>query len=188
MPRQLEAYQLIERSLIKKYRKEIWNPFIAGVKRYELVNEGDKIAVCISGGKDSWIMANLLRHLKRISDTNFELVYLCMDPGYKDINRKKIEDNALVFIRYGRVREKIYLGDFWISTVRSTPYKANNECALKWVKFMYNVYGDKYALQYIAYRNRELDKFMAEYEEKFNRETRKVLDEMGFGKEQSQTK
>jgi len=94
MPRQLEAYQIIERSLIKKYRKEIWNPFIAGVKRYELVNEGDKIAVCISGGKDSWIMANLMRHLQRISDTNFELVYLCMDPGYKEVNRKKIEDNA----------------------------------------------------------------------------------------------
>ena len=94
MPRQLEKHQLIERSLIKKYRKEIWNPFIAGVKRYELVQEGDKIAVCISGGKDSWIMANLMRHLKRISETNFELVYLCMDPGYKDVNRKRIEDNA----------------------------------------------------------------------------------------------
>ena len=94
MPRQLEQYQIIERSLIKKYRKEIWNPFIAGVKRYELVNEGDKIAVCISGGKDSWIMANLMRHLQRISDTKFELVYLCMDPGYKEVNRKKIEDNA----------------------------------------------------------------------------------------------
>ena len=94
MPRQLEQYQIIERSLIKKYRKEIWNPFIAGVKRYELVNDGDKIAVCISGGKDSMIMANLMRHLQRISDTNFELVYLCMDPGYKEVNRKKIEDNA----------------------------------------------------------------------------------------------
>ena len=94
MPRQLEQYQIIERSLIKKYRKEIWNPFIAGVKRYELVNEGYKIAVCISGGKDSMIMANLMRHLQRISDTKFELVYLCMDPGYKDVNRKRIEDNA----------------------------------------------------------------------------------------------
>ena len=94
MPRQLKQYQIIERSLIKKYRKEIWNPFIAGVKRYELVNDGDKIAVCISGGKDSMIMANLMRHLQRISDTKFELVYLCMDPGYKDVNRKRIEDNA----------------------------------------------------------------------------------------------
>lgn len=94
MPRHLEQYQLIERSVIKKYRKEIWNPFIAGVKRYEMINDGDKIAICISGGKDSVIMANLMRHLQRISDTKFELVYLCMDPGYKDVNRKKIEDNA----------------------------------------------------------------------------------------------
>ena len=96
MPRQLEQYQLIERSLIKKYRKDIWNPFIAGVKRYEMINDGDKIAVCISGGKDSWIMANLMRHLQRISDTRFDLVYLCMDPGYKEVNRKKIEDNAML--------------------------------------------------------------------------------------------
>lgn len=94
MPRQLEQYQIIERSLIKKYRKEIWNPFIAGVKRYEMINDGDKIALCISGGKDSWIMANLMRHLKRISETKFDLVYLCMDPGYKEVNRKKIEDNG----------------------------------------------------------------------------------------------
>ena len=94
MPRELEKYQIIERSLIKKYRKEIWNPFIAGVKRYEMINDGDKIAVCISGGKDSWIMANLMRHLKRISEPKFDTVYLCMDPGYKDVNRKKIEDNA----------------------------------------------------------------------------------------------
>ena len=94
MPRQLEQYQIIERSLIKKYRKDIWNPFIAGVKRYEMINDGDKIAVCISGDKDSWIMANLMRHLKRISETKFDLVYLCMDPGYKEVNRKKIEDNG----------------------------------------------------------------------------------------------
>ncbi len=94
MPRQLEPYQLIERSLIKKYRKEIWNPFIAGVKRYEMINDGDKIAVCISGGKDSMIMANLMRHLQKISDTKFELLYLVMDPGYKEVNRKKIEENA----------------------------------------------------------------------------------------------
>ncbi len=94
MPRELEKYQLIERSLIKKYRKEIWNPFIAGVKRYELVKENDKIAVCISGGKDSMIMANLMRHLQKISDVNFELLYLVMDPGYNPKNRQRIEDNA----------------------------------------------------------------------------------------------
>lgn len=94
MPRELEKYQLIERSMIKKYRREIWNPFIAGVKRYKLVNDGDKIAVCISGGKDSMLMANLMRHLQRISDTKFELIYLLMDPGYNEKNRQRIEDNA----------------------------------------------------------------------------------------------
>ena len=94
MPRQLEPIQLIERSIIKTYRKEIWNPFIEGVKNYKLVNDGDKIAVCISGGKDSMLMAKLMQQLKRVSDTDFELVFLCMDPGYNEVNRKRIESNA----------------------------------------------------------------------------------------------
>ena len=94
MKRKLEEYQIIERSIIKTYRKEIWNPFIEGVKSYELVNEGDKIAVCISGGKDSMLMAKLMQQLQRVSETNFELVFLVMDPGYNAENRKKIEDNA----------------------------------------------------------------------------------------------
>ncbi len=94
MARELERYQLIERSIIKTYRKEIWNPFIEGVKKYELVNEGDKIAVCISGGKDSMLMAKLLQQLQRVSETAFELVFLTMDPGYNEVNRKKIESNA----------------------------------------------------------------------------------------------
>ncbi len=94
MARELEKYQLVERSIIKKYRKEIWNPFIEGVKNYRLVNEGDKIAVCISGGKDSMLMAKLMQQLQRVSETKFELVFLCMDPGYNAENRKRIEDNA----------------------------------------------------------------------------------------------
>lgn len=94
MSRQLETYQLIERSIIKKYRKTIWNPFILAVKRYELVRPGDRIAVCISGGKDSMLMAKLMQELQRHSDVPFDLVFLVMDPGYNDINRKKIESNA----------------------------------------------------------------------------------------------
>lgn len=119
MPRCLEEYQLIERSLIKKYRKEIWNPFIAGVKRYELVNDGDKIAVCISGGKDSWIMANLMRHLQKISDVKFELVYLCMDPGYRKINRQRIEKNAELM----RIELKIFGSDIFeaVNTMDGSP-------------------------------------------------------------------
>lgn len=94
MSRELEKYELVERSIIKKYRKEIWNPFIIAVKNYELIKEGDKIAVCISGGKDSMLMAKLLQELHKYSEVEFELVYLVMDPGYNEINRQKIESNA----------------------------------------------------------------------------------------------
>lgn len=94
MSRELEPCQLIERSIIKKYRETLWNPFIAAVKRYELVLSGDKIAVCISGGKDSMLMAKLMQQLQRYSEVPFELEFLVMDPGYNEINRKKIESNA----------------------------------------------------------------------------------------------
>ena len=94
MKRELEPYQMIERSIIKKYRKELWTPFIVAIKRYELVQEGDKIAVCISGGKDSMLMAKLMQELQRHSKVKFELVFLVMDPGYNEINRQKIESNA----------------------------------------------------------------------------------------------
>ena len=85
MKRDLEPYQLIERSIIKKYRKELWTPFIVAVKRYELVQAGDRIAVCISGGKDSMLMAKLMQELQRHSDVPFELVFLVMDPGYNEL-------------------------------------------------------------------------------------------------------
>lgn len=94
MNEELETYQSIEQSITKKFRKTIWNPFIAAVKRYELIEPGDKIAACISGGKDSMLMALLLRLLQRYSEVPFELVYLVMDPGYNEINRRKIEANA----------------------------------------------------------------------------------------------
>lgn len=96
MSRELSKQQLIERSIIKKYRKSIWNPFIAAVKRYELVRENDKIAVCISGGKDSMLMAKLMQQLRRVSEVKFDLVFLVMNPGYNEPNLKKIEENAAV--------------------------------------------------------------------------------------------
>ena len=94
MKRELAPYQLVERSIQKKYRDALWTPFIAAVKRYELISAGDKIAVCISGGKDSMLMAKLLQMLQRHSEVPFELVYLVMDPGYNAVNRQKIESNA----------------------------------------------------------------------------------------------
>lgn len=89
-----EPYSQAERSIVKKYRKTLWGPFIGAVKRYELIEKGDKIAVCISGGKDSMLLAKLMQMLQRYSDFPFELVFLVMDPGYSEENRKKIEDNA----------------------------------------------------------------------------------------------
>ena len=94
MARELTFNQIAERSIIKKYRKDIWNPFIAAVKRYELISEGDRIAVCISGGKDSMLMAKLIQQLTRTSEVPFEARYIVMDPGYNEVNRKRIEDNA----------------------------------------------------------------------------------------------
>ena len=94
MARELEKHQLIERSIQKKYRKEIWNKFISAVKQYELIKEGDKIAVCISGGKDSMLLAKLMQLLKMHSDVPFELTFLVMDPGYNPANRALIEANA----------------------------------------------------------------------------------------------
>ncbi len=94
MSRELTPCQMIERSIHKKYRKELWTPFIAAVKRYALVNAGDEIAVCVSGGKDSMLLAKLMQLLQRCSDVPFGLKFLVMDPGYAPENRRKIEENA----------------------------------------------------------------------------------------------
>ena len=94
MSKELEPWQKIERSINTKFRKTLWNPFIAAVKRYELVREGDRIAVCISGGKDSMLTAKLMQELHRHSDVPFDLRFLVMDPGYNAANRAQIERNA----------------------------------------------------------------------------------------------
>lgn len=90
----MEFYREVEKSIIKKYRKEIWSKFVRAVKEYQLIQEGDKIAVCMSGGKDSILMAKCMQELKRHGQIPFELEYLVMDPGYHPRNRKLIEENA----------------------------------------------------------------------------------------------
>lgn len=92
--RELERHTLVQRSIIKKFRKSIWNNFVAAVQEYKLIKEGDKIAVCISGGKDSVLMACCLRQLQLHSEVPFELVYIVMDPGYAPENRALIEHNT----------------------------------------------------------------------------------------------
>ncbi len=94
MPRELTPTQLIERSIQKKYRKELWTPFILAVKRYALIQAGDRVAVCVSGGKDSMLLAKLMQLLQRYSEVPFEVKFLAMDPGYAPANRRKIEENA----------------------------------------------------------------------------------------------
>ena len=87
-------YLEIEQDLRKRYRKNLWCKFTKAIREYELVQEGDKIAVCISGGKDSMLMAKLFQELKRHNKFNFEVLFLVMDPGYKIENRQLIEQNA----------------------------------------------------------------------------------------------
>ena len=93
---QLERYQEIERSIIKRFRKQLWRPFIRGIQDYELIQEGDKIAVCISGGKDSMPMAKMIQELQRHGKFPFEAVFLVMNPGYNPANRQRIIDNAQI--------------------------------------------------------------------------------------------
>ena len=76
-------------SIIKRYRKEIWAKFVKACKEYELINEGDKVMVCISGGKDSFLLAKCLEELQKHGKINFQLVYMVMNPGYNEINKNK---------------------------------------------------------------------------------------------------
>lgn len=94
MKKELTNTQRIEKSLITTYKKSIWTNFVAAIKEYELIQDGDKIAVCISGGKDSFIMAKLFQELKKHGKNNFELEFLIINPGYNEINTKIIEENA----------------------------------------------------------------------------------------------
>ena len=91
-----ERVKEIERSIVKKFRKPIWRKFTQALNEYDLIQDGDKIAVCISGGKDSMLMAKLFQELKRHGKNNFELVFLVMNPGYNDINYQVILNNAKI--------------------------------------------------------------------------------------------
>jgi len=84
----------IEKSIIKTYRKDIFTPFVKAINEYELIKENDKIAVAVSGGKDSLILAKLFQELKRHNKNNFELVFIAMDPGFNSINREFLESNT----------------------------------------------------------------------------------------------
>ncbi|MCD7776595.1 MAG: tRNA 2-thiocytidine biosynthesis protein TtcA [Firmicutes bacterium] len=94
MKRELSPLTKIENSIWRDYRESLWNPFTNALKSYDLISEGDRIAVCVSGGKDSMLMAKLMDLLHRHSKFPFEVVYLVMDPGYRNEEITRISDNA----------------------------------------------------------------------------------------------
>lgn len=90
----MERYQEIERSIITNYRNKIWAKFIKGITEYKMIQEGDKIAVCMSGGKDSMLLAKCVQQLHKYSKVNFDAQYIAMNPGYSETNKQKIISNA----------------------------------------------------------------------------------------------
>lgn len=92
----MEKYKEIERSIITTYRKEIWSKFVKAVSDYKLIEENDNVMVCISGGKDSFLLAKCIQELQRHGDVKFNAHYVVMDPGYNEYNRNFILDNAKI--------------------------------------------------------------------------------------------
>ena len=94
MSRNFTPCQLVEQTIVRRYHEELWSPFCKAIKRYQLIQPGDKIAVCISGGTDSMLMAKMMQMLHRHTAIPFDVEYLIMDPGYNAENRKKVISNA----------------------------------------------------------------------------------------------
>ena len=92
----MEKYEEIEKTITKTYRKEIWKRFIKGITEYEMIQEGDKIAVCISGGKDSMLLAKCFQELKKHRKMNFDVEFIVMNPGYNELNKQKIIENSKI--------------------------------------------------------------------------------------------
>lgn len=92
--KQFSRVREIERTIVKTYRKDIWGRFVKAVERYELINDGDCIAVCVSGGKDSALLAKLIQLYHRYGVKKFNVKFLSMDPGYSEFNRQRVESNA----------------------------------------------------------------------------------------------
>ena len=115
----MERYQEIERSIIKKYRKDIWSKFVKAVIEYDLVKENDKIMVCISGGKDSFLLAKCMEELQKHGKFPFEVCYVCMNPGYNEVNLELIKENAKTM----NIDLEIFESDIFdiVSTVEKRP-------------------------------------------------------------------
>lgn len=115
----MERYKEIERSIIKKYRKDIWSKFVKAVIEYDLISENDKIMVCISGGKDSFLLAKCMEELQKHGKFPFEVHYVCMNPGYNEANLELIKENAKTM----NIDLEIFESDIFdiVSTVEKSP-------------------------------------------------------------------
>ena len=115
----MNDYKEIERSIITKYRKTIWSRFVKAVQDYELIKENDKIMVCISGGKDSFLLAKCIQELQRHGRFPFEAEYVVMNPGYNDINQKMIDENS----KRLNIDIKVFKSDIFdiVTTVDKSP-------------------------------------------------------------------
>ena len=129
----MEKYKEIERSIIKKYRKDIFSKFIKAVSEYELIKENDNVMVCISGGKDSFLLAKCIQELIRHGKVKFSARYVVMDPGYNEYNRAMIEDNAKIL----NIPIEIFESDIYdvVSQIDSSPCYM---CARMRRGFLYN--------------------------------------------------
>lgn len=122
----MDTVKDIEKSIIKKYRKEIWSKFIKAIQDFELVEDNDHIAVCISGGKDSMVLAKCFQELKRHGKMDFKVTFLAMDPGYNSENRKKLEDN----LKKLNIDCKIFETNIFEVTLDSEQRENGNPCYL----------------------------------------------------------
>lgn len=109
MAKELSQCELVERSIITKFRKGIWTKFLQAVKKYKLIEEGDKIAVCVSGGKDSMLLAKCVQELKKHSEIAFDAEYIVMNPGYSAENLERIEQNLALL----QIPARIYNSDIF---------------------------------------------------------------------------
>ena len=138
MKRELEEYQKIENSIMREYRSRLWAPFIDSLKTYSLLSPGDRVAVCISGGKDSMLLAVLMRMLQRISDFPFELEYIVMDPGYSEDTLSSVRDN----LRRLNITADIFRTDIFSVADRAEKYPCYL-CARMRRGWLYRLAGEK---------------------------------------------
>ena len=122
----MEEYRKIEKSIIKKYRRKLWSKFVRAIKDYDLIQPNDHIAVCISGGKDSMLLAKCMEELKRHGQFDFDVSYIVMDPGYQEENRKKVEEN----LKKLHINAEIFHADIFKVAEKTSVGYNNTPCYL----------------------------------------------------------